>query len=219
MRTNRSLRSTRTTAPARPSRYSRGSRALMISSASVAGIAALSFAGNASAQPAGHVHSEAPQRVAAVTTIAASPDIPVRVEHEVGKVLEGTAVAGTPVMVTLYENSLHGSSLQVVLGDPELDQFGYVEQPGAFIEGGVLDVTVDVQGTPVRFRGTVTPSGRPEKVVEPLQDNGERIITKGTNTQLATDVTVTVGGVSAPVSFAPAFAFDLESRKITLYGR
>ena len=215
MTAKRSFLSTR---PTRPTRYSRGSRALALSSASVAGIAALSFAGNASAEP---VRASAPQPVAAVTTIKALPDQPdrVRVEHQVGTVIEGTADAGTPVMLFLYENSLHGSSVQVVLGDPEEGQVGALEQADAFIVNGVLDVTVDVDGTPVRFHGTVKASGRPEKLVEPVQDNGEQIVTKGTNTQLATDLTVTVRGTTAPVSVAPAFAFDIESRKVTLYGR
>ena len=219
MKTNRSFRPTRPTRPARGTRYARGSRALALSSASAAGVAALMFAGNASADPVRAAVPSVPQRVEAVTTIKALPDRPVQVEHQVGTVLEGTADTGTPVMLFLYENSLHGSSIQVVLGDPEEDNIGHVEQAEAFIADGKLDVTVDVKGTPVRFQGTVSPSGRPEKLVEPMQDNGERIVTKGTNTQLATDISVTGRGTTAPMSFAPAFAFDLESRKITLYGR
>jgi hypothetical protein len=156
-----------------------------------------------------------------VSRIADKPaaDSPVRVEHELGTVLEGTADAATPVMVTLYENSTYGSSVQVVLGDPEEENFGYVEQPGAFIHDGVLDLTVDVKGTPVRLHGTVAPNGKPTRLVDPLQDNGERIVIKGTNTPLATGITVTVRGVSAPVTFSPAFAFDLDTRRVTLYGR
>ena len=213
MNANRSsrIRSARTT---RPTRVTRGSRALALSTASVAGAAVLLAGGHASAEPARTVSSVQP--VAAVTTIQALPDSPVRVEHEVGKVLEGYADG---VMVTLYENNLHGSSVQVVLGDPDDDNIGFVEQAGPFITDGVLDVTVDVNGTPVRFQGTVTEAGKPTKIGESLQDNGERIVIKGTNTPLATDVTVTVDGVSSPVEFAPAFGFDLESRKVTLYGR
>ena len=216
------FRSTRQTSSARAGRTGRrthrpASRALMISTASVAGTAALIVGGYAqAAEPRTGAVAAAPSTTSAVSTESVSP---VRVEHQVGTVLEGTAEAGTQVMVTLYENSLHGSSLTVILGDPGDDVFGYVEQPDAFIHDGVLDVTVDVQGIPVRLHGTVTPSGRPAKLVEPIQDNGEQIVTKGTNTPLATDVDVTVGAVSAPVQFAPAFAFDLESRKVTLYGR
>ena len=207
------IRSARTT---RPTRYSRGSRALALSTASVAGVAVLVAGGHASADP---VRTTSPQTIEAVTTIEASPDRPVRVEHQVGKVLEGHADAGTPVMVTLYENSLHGSLVQVVLGDPEEDNIGFVEQADPFVTDGVLDVTVDVNGTPVRFQGTVVEDGKPTSITEPIQDGGEQIVTRGTNTPLATDVTVTVRGVSAPVEFAPAFAFDLQSRKVTLYGR
>ena len=218
MTTNRSTRAARRTSrrTSRPSRTGRRSRVLLMGTASVAGAAALVAGGYAQAAEPARTSSPA----AVVSSVSApAPDRPVSVEHQVGTVLEGTAEAGVPVMVTVYENSLHGSSVQVVLGDPEEDNVGYVEQEGAFIHDGVLDVTVDVQGTPVRFHGTVTPSGKPTKLVEPIQDNGEQIVTKGTNTQLATDVTVTVRGVSAPVAFAPAFAFDLESRKVTLYGR
>ena len=208
---NRTTR--RTTRATRPVR----SRALMLSTASVAGTAALIAGGYANA--AEPVRAAAPSTTSAVSTVSMSAATPVRVEHEIGTVLEGTADAGTPVMVTVYENNLHGSSIQVVLGDPDDDNIGYVEQEGAFIQDGVLDVTVDVQGTPVRLHGTVAPNGRPTKIVEPIQDNGEQIVVKGTNTPLATDVDVTVRGVSGAVQFAPAFAFDLESRKVTLYGR
>jgi hypothetical protein len=208
-------RSTRPASSIRAARLTRGSRALAMGTASVAGVAALVAGTHASA--AEPVRAPAVQRVAAVTTIDALPLRPVRVEHQVGTVLEGTADAGTPVMVFLYENSLHGSSLQVVLGDPEDDDIGSIEQAGAFIHDGALDVTVEVNGTPVHLQGTVAPSGRPTRIVEPVQDNGEQIVSKGTNTPLVTDVTVTVDGASAPVAFAPAFAFDLESRTVTLH--
>jgi len=50
----------------------------------------------------------------AVTTSAAA-DIPTSVEIQRGLVLEGY---GDGVMVTVYENSRYGNSLQVVIGDP-----------------------------------------------------------------------------------------------------
>ncbi len=211
------IRSTRTS---RPARLRRGSRALALSTASVAGVAALVAGGHASAETAPAPRAPVVSTATSTGAVpAAAPDRPVRVEHQVGAVLEGTSTAGDGVMVFLYDNSLHGSSLQVVLGDPENDQIGYVEQADPFIRDGVLDATVDVHGTPVRLHGTVVPAGNPERITEPVQDNGEQMVTRGTNTQLATDVTVTVRGVSATMEFAPAFAFDLESRKITLYGR
>ncbi len=209
-RSNRSARPTRSTRPARPT------RAIALSAASAAGVAALAVGGYASAA---EPHAAAPRTVSTMSATTSSSTVeasPVRVEHQAGKVMEGTADG---VMVTVYENSMYGSSIQVVLGDPDEENFGYVEQAGPFVHDGVLDVTIDVKGTPVRLHGTVTETGRPEKIRESYQDAGQQIVDKGTHTQLATDVDVTIRGTSAPVSFAPAFAYDLESRKVTLYGR
>jgi len=199
--TNRSLRTTRPT------------RLIALSTASAAGVAAI-LAG-------GYAQAAEPRAVAQSTTSAVSTESvsPVSVERQAGVVMEGTADAGESVMVTVYENSRYGSSIQVVLGDPDDENFGYVEQPGAFIHDGVLDVTIDVKGTPVTLRGSVVETGRPEKIREAYQDGSQQIVDTGTHAQLATDVTVTVRGASAPVSFAPAFAYDLETRKVTLYGR
>ena len=206
-----------TTIITRSTRSTRSTRALAVTSASVAGVAVLVAGGYAvAAEP---VRTSAPSTTSATVVGSVSAASPVRVEHEVGKVLEGYADGDTPVTVFLYENSLHGSSLQVVLGDPEDDNLASVDQEGAFIRDGRLDVTVDVNGTPVTLRGTVTDSGKPAKLVDPVQDNGEQLVMKGTNTPLATDVTVTVGSDSAPMDFAPAFAFDLQTRTVTLYGR
>lgn len=189
-----------------------------------AGIAAFSVAGLANAAPPA---GSAPVESAPSSTSAAAPDrarqaAPVRVEHQVGRVMEGV-VAGAdgemPVALTLYENSLHGSSVQVVLGDPEDDRIGFVESADPFVVDGRLDLTVDVQGVPVTLRGTVVPGGRSTTVVEPVQDAGEQQVTRGTQTPLEADVTVSVGGgPSRTVAFAPAFAFDLRVRTIDLYG-
>lgn len=212
MTTNRSFRSTRSTRPT-GTRRTRPTRIVALSAASAAGVAAI-VAG-------GYAQAAEPRATALSTTSAVSTESISRVvvERQAGVVLEGTADAGQPVLVTVYENSKYGSSIQVVLGDPDEENFGYVEQPGALIAGGVLDVTIDVKGTPVTLRGTVAKTGRPEKIQESYQDAGQQIVDKGTHTQLATDIDVIVRGVTAPVSFAPAFAYDIESRKVTLYGR
>lgn len=150
---------------------------------------------------------------------SAIPVPPTTVEHEQGIVLEGSgATDGRTVMATLYENSRYGSSLQVVLGDPEEDRIGFVEQAGAFVVDGRLDVEVVVEGEVVSLTGTVEEAGKPTRITEPAQDAGEQLVIRGTNTQLRADVTVTYDGVEIPMEFAPAFAFDLETRRTTLYG-
>jgi hypothetical protein len=150
----------------------------------------------------------------AETTSAA--DTPTTVEIQRGLVLEGY---GDGVMVTVYENSRYGNSLQVVLGDPdEGGHIGYAEQSAPYVVDGVLTATVEIDGFPATLSGTVTPTGRPEQLVEPMQDAGEQLVTRGTHTQLLTDVVLAYRGTVVPIAFAPAFAYDLEVRRTTLYG-
>lgn len=137
-------------------------------------------------------------------------------EHQKGIVLE---CAGDGVLVTLYENSAYVNALTVILGDPDEGHFGYAEQATPFVVDGALDAGVDVEGTAVRVTGTVVEDGRPTRVVEPIQDGGEQIVSRGTNTPLAADLVAHVGGVDVPLTCSPAFAFDLETRRTVLYGR
>lgn len=148
---------------------------------------------------------------------AAGPTSGVQIQR--GIVLEGTGSIGdTPVAVTIYENDQHGNSVQVVVGDPEEDRIGFVEQAEPFVVDGVLHAIVEVDGRAVEISGTVTESGRPTRVTSPAQDAGEQIIDKGTHTPLTTDVNLTYDGSTVPLTFAPAFAYDLETRTVTLYG-
>ena len=187
----------------------------------VVGAVLVSGLGVAGAAVAGTPENTRPTAAspAAAATATATENGNVRVETQHGLVLEGSGtLGGQPVMVTVYENSLHGSSVQVVLGDPEDDQIGYAEQAAPFVVDGVLDATVEIDGRLAHLEGSVQESGRPTKLTEPIQDAGEEIITKGTHTQLVTDVTIDYAGTTASLAFAPAFAFDLETRKVALYG-
>jgi hypothetical protein len=141
------------------------------------------------------------------------------VEIQRGIVMEGTGVAGDlSATVTVYENSLHGNSIQVIIGDPDDGRIGYVEQAEPFVVDGVLHATVEIDGQTAELSGSVAQTGRPTKVMEPIQDSGEQLITRGTHTQLLANVTITCAGTSIPLEFAPAFAYDLEIRRVTLYG-
>ena len=180
-------------------------------------VAGLGIAGTATADDASKpAHRSAPTAFAGDSAGQSN----ITIEHQRGIVLEGSGLAGDlPVAVTVYENSLHGNSIQVVLGDPDNGgEIGYVEQAEPFVVDGVLDATVDIGGRTLELTGTVEQTGRTTKVTEPIQDAGEQIISKGTHTQLLTDVTLSFDGTSASLEFAPAFAYDLEIRKIDLYG-
>lgn len=187
-------------------------RALVVSAVLAAGLgtATAAFAQDTAAPPAPSVTSSA--------TSTSVQRTPTSVEHQGGLVIEGYGqYAGSPVAVYLYENSLYGNSLQVVL-DPEQDVIGYVEQQTPFVVDGAVDVNVDVQGRSVRLSGTVTDSGEVAKSVDPFQDAGEQIVTKGSQTRLLANLSLTVDGTTVPLEAAPAFAYDLDVRKVTLYG-
>lgn len=176
---------------------------------------ALTAAGAAATQAAQAATSSSQDRPApaAPTGAPATPTV----EQQSGVVVEASGSAGTTTAsVTLYENSRYGSSVQVVLGE---DLIGYAESATALVVDGAVEVSVDVDGRPATLRGTLAPQGRAEKVVEPTQDAGEQVVTRGTRTALAGDLTLTHDGITVPLHLDTAFAYDLEVRRVALYGR
>ncbi|RYP83921.1 hypothetical protein EKO23_17750 [Nocardioides guangzhouensis] len=138
------------------------------------------------------------------------------VETQRGTVLE---CHGEGVQATVYENSRYGSSLVVIVGDPGDDLFGSIERDTPFVVDGLLDETVAVRGgRTATITGTLTPTGQPTRITEPVQDAGEQVVSRGTNRPLATDLVVTVDGTPVTVTCDPAFTFDLEVRRTRLYG-
>lgn len=149
----------------------------------------------------------------------AEAETPTSTTQEQGLVIEAAGSAhGVDVQVYLYENQRYGNSLQVVL-DPEADLIGWTEQAEPFVADGQVDVAVEIDGLPARLTGTVAGTDVTTKVVEPGQDGGEQRVVRGTHTQLDADLSLAYDGVTVPLEEAPAFAFDLEVRSTTLYGR
>ena len=180
----------------------------------------LSAAGVAAAQAAPSTAQERPTTSAQGVDQAADQSVDQAaptVEHQSGIVVEASGTSGsTTASVTVYENSQYGNSVQVVLGE---DLIGYAEPATAVLVDGAVDVTVEVDGKPATLTGTLAPTGRPEKTVEPIQDAGEQIVTRGTHTALAGELTLTYDGVTVPLHLDNAFAYDLEVRRVALYGR
>lgn len=188
-------------------------RTLAVAAVLTAGIGTTAAA-TANEDPA----TTAPAVVAPKADTAAA-ERPTSVERQTGLLVEAYGEHdGAPVAVYLYENTQYGNSLQVVL-DPEQDLIGSIDQKAPFVVDGTVDVTVDVQGRDVVLHGTVADSGESAKEVDPRQDGGEQIITKGTHTALLADLALTIDGVDVALEAAPAFRYDLEVRKVTLYGR
>jgi hypothetical protein len=166
--------------------------------------------------------SRATERSGSTTTPAETPPdstAPVRaavpatgVSEQHGIVLEGTGSAGgQTVTVYVYENDAHGNSAQVVLGDPDDDRIGAVEQDEAFVVDGVLTASVDIDGRTATITGTVVPSGAEATPVDPTLDS-EPTVVRGTHTRLDADLVVTYGDTAVPLTVSPAFAYDLEVR-------
>lgn len=139
------------------------------------------------------------------------------VETEKGIVLEYFSEAGgREISVTVYENSVYGNFLSIRLGD---GLFGGKQTAKALVVDGQLDASVMIKGYPAVLEGTVAENGQPTQIRDSIYDAGQRIVTKGTNTPLLADATLTYRGETYVISFDPAFAYDLEVKKVTLYGR
>lgn len=179
----------------------------------------LSAAGVAAAQAAPSTAQERPTRSAQGVDRGVDQGVDQAaptVEHQSGIIVEASGNSGsTTASVTVYENSQYGNSVQVVLGE---DLIGYAEPATAVLVDGAVDVTVEVDGRTATLTGTLAPAGRPEKTVEPTQDAGEQIVTRGTHTALAGELTLTYDGVTVPLHLDNAFAYDLEVRRVALYG-
>jgi hypothetical protein len=183
--------------------------AVVAAAAGVAVLGATSLPSTATAAPAGSDH------------VAAAPEsAPTNVEHQVGVVLEGiTSINGQEVILSVYDNSRYGSSATIVIGDPENGgAFGYAEQATAFVVDGELTVTVDIDGKAATLSGTVVENGKPTRIRDAMQDGGENLVTKGTNTPLLANLTLSFDGQSVPVEVGTAFGYDLEVRSTDLYG-
>ncbi|HSV37868.1 MAG TPA: hypothetical protein VLI04_03835 [Nocardioidaceae bacterium] len=152
-----------------------------------------------------------------VTTKA---ETPVDTTSQVGVVLEGFAtIAEMEAYLEVYDNSRFGSSVRLIVGDLEDGGFfGYAEQQTAFVVNGQLHATVELDGRVASIEGTLVENGKPTRIRESMQDGGEQLVTRGTNTQLLANVTITFEGATIPVEVGTAFGYDLQVRTVDLYG-
>jgi len=144
--------------------------------------------------------------------------------HEEGVVLACSGSAdGTTAAIDFYENSRIGFVGALYGSTPDGEFFNDPEQPiPDAIEDGTVSATVPLvretdsgtepAGTAV-VDGTYTVSGPPTRVHEAIRDNGYIIVIRGTNTPLATDITVDVNGTVVPLTCESAFMFDLNTMR------
>jgi hypothetical protein len=157
---------------------------------------------------------------------------PTSVTVERGHVLgcQGSS-AGVEVVVELYENSEFGPHTNVFVQSPDGDYrggYGPGETP-IFTQGRIAaTIALEPMGEPdggehaaaspepsaeAVVSGTYARSGRPARVHEVVEDDGQIIVSDGINTALRATATVAVLGRTVPLTCDPAFAFDLLVRK------
>lgn len=164
---------------------------------------------------AAHAAPSGSDKTSTATTPAADRSHP-QVDEEHGIVVEASGSAGgLTASVTVYENSLHGNSVQVVLGE---DRIGYDEGGTAYLVDGHLRATVSIDGEDAVVSGTLASAGRPENYVQPVQDAGAQIVTRGTHTALVGDLTLTYDGTVIALDLDTAFGYALETLRVPLYG-
>jgi hypothetical protein len=177
-------------------------------------VAALTIGGFATAGATSGATSGEAGPAASVTTTDENGPV---VETEKGVVLEGLGQAGRrEIHVTAYENSIHGNFLTIAIGEQLV---GSKQTTKAFVVDGQLRAQLRLDGDPAVLKGTVTEAGQKTQIRDSILDAGQRIVTKGTNTPLAVDATLTFRGRTYAVAFDTAFAYDLTVQKVTLYGR
>ncbi|MFF5477695.1 hypothetical protein ACFY5C_10205 [Streptomyces sp. NPDC012935] len=137
---------------------------------------------------------------------------------EKGHVLFCTGRAGDrSVTVDLYDNSLYGSFVSVIVEGPD-GEYGGGSTPPLLFDNGSVSAELPIEkhgadGGPAGravIQGTYAASGEPERVHDITREPSWVVVAHGTRQQLSTSVSITVLGETTPLSCEPSFAYDLK---------
>lgn len=177
--------------------------------------------------PDGALHPAASEPAAGSTIAVSTPpavdpaDAAAEVTYQRGIVLAGSGTLDRrEVFVEIYGNNIYGSQATVIVrqpGGPDLaanvdlviedvlaGAVAFDAQLERLTRGGPVPTRDDVTGV-----GSWVHSGTPTLVEDTYEDAGYQFNVTGTNTPVATNIVVTIGGVDVPVQLHEAFAFDL----------
>ncbi|MFJ8085380.1 hypothetical protein ACIQ6Y_32960 [Streptomyces sp. NPDC096205] len=121
------------------------------------------------------------------------------------------------IVVDLYENSLYGSVVSVVVEGPD-GEYGGGSSPSRLFDDGSVSAEVLMEspgegggtaGTAV-IQGTYAASGEPERVHDVVREPSWVVVARGTRQQLSSSVSLTVFGETTPLSCESGFAYDLK---------
>jgi len=134
--------------------------------------------------------------------------------RERGIVIECTGtIKGKPVYTSLYENDTVRNTIQIVIGDDDHQVGGGRDTDRDFRHGRKVSGALKVAGSRALVEGTARKVGGRLAVHEEHDDAGQHITIDGFHRRLATDLTLSWKGASAPLTCDNAFVYDLQVTK------
>ncbi len=132
--------------------------------------------------------------------------------REIGNLIEGTATleAGR-VFATLYDNSAHGNSIQVIFDDDGPGGGRAVKK--LLVDGQSVYGVVKVDGKRVVIKGTARRVGKRIPIHEEFDDGDQKVSMHGFQRRLALDLTLRYDGERVPLTSDNAFHYNLKVTK------
>ncbi len=134
--------------------------------------------------------------------------------RERGLVIECTGtIKGRPVYTSLYESNVASNTIQIVIGDDSHQVGGSRDTERDFRDGRQVRGVLKVAGHRALVDGTARKVGARTAVHEEHDDAGQHITVDGFHRRLATDLTLSWRGATAPLTCDNAFVYDLQVTK------
>ena len=134
--------------------------------------------------------------------------------RERGLVIECTGtIKDRPVYTSLYENDTVRNTIQILIGDDDLQVGGSRDTDRDFRTGRKVRGTLKVGDSRAVVAGTARKVGDRIAVHEEHDDAGQHITVDGFHRRLKTDLTLTWKGATAPLTCDNAFLYDLQVTK------
>jgi hypothetical protein len=119
---------------------------------------------------------------------------------------------GEHVFASLYENNLHGNTIQVVVGDGDAAGDSRSTRRD-FVDGRAVRGVLKLDGRRALIEGRAHAVGKKSAVHEEHDDAGQHITVDGTHRRLASKLALTWKGTTVPLDCADSFVYDLQVTK------
>lgn len=133
---------------------------------------------------------------------------------ERGNVIECTGtIAGRSVYASVYENDPYANVIQVLIGDDDNQVGNSREDADGFLDHRRVHGSLRVGGKKAVVSGSAVRVGKRIPVHEQYDDAGQLITVDGVHRRLRTDLELTWGRKTAPLTCDNAFFYRLEVTK------